>query len=174
MLINLSDVLSNDGKTLQTKVKLDMTSFESRMGSFTISDSSEVAVDIVNLGKKRLSIDVSCNLTVDIPCDRCLKIVKNDFCITSHKDIDMNKTEDDRLNELDENDYIVGNDLDVDGIIYDEILVNWPVKILCKEDCKGICKKCGANLNKGDCGCDQVVLDPRMAAIRDIFNNSKQ
>lgn len=174
MLINLSDVLSNDGRTLQTKVELDMTRFESRMGAFLITESSEVDIDIVNLGKKRLSIDLKCELTVDIPCDRCLKVVKKRFNISSHKDIDMNKTEDDRLNELDENDYIVGNDLDINSIVYDEILVNWPVKILCKDDCKGMCKKCGANLNKGDCGCDQVVLDPRMAAIRDIFNNSKQ
>jgi uncharacterized protein len=86
----------------------------------------------------------------------------------------MNLSEEDRVNELDENDYIIGYDLDVDKLIYGEILVNWPMKILCKNDCKGICNRCGANLNLGECGCDRAELDPRMAVIRDIFNNSKQ
>ena len=47
---------------------------------------------------------------------------------------------------------------------------NMPTKILCKPDCKGICKVCGKNLNEGDCGCDQFVPDPRMAAIKDIYD----
>ncbi len=40
-------------------------------------------------------------------------------------------------------------------------------------DCKGICRKCGKNLNDGPCGCDTVELDPRMAVIAEIFKNSK-
>lgn len=174
MLINLSDVLSNDGKALQTSVKPDMDCFESRMGSFDISDFSDIDINIINIGKRNLSVDLSCQLTIDIPCDRCLQIVKTRFDINVHKDVNLNKTEEDRLNEMDENDYIVGFDLDIDKIVYNEILMDWPMKTLCKEDCRGICKKCGANLNEGDCGCDQVILDPRMEAIRDIFNNSKQ
>ena len=49
-----------------------------------------------------------------------------------------------------------------------------PVKVLCRPDCKEICKKCGHNLNDGDCGCDTFVPDPRMAAIKDIFNANKE
>ena len=71
-------------------------------------------------------------------------------------------------------DYLIGFDLDVDKLIYGEILVNWPMKVLCKEDCKGICKVCGMNLNKGDCNCQRTELDPRMAAIQDVFNKFKE
>ena len=46
------------------------------------------------------------------------------------------------------------------------------MKTLCREDCRGICRKCGRNLNEGDCGCDTVELDPRMAVIAEIFKNS--
>ena len=53
-------------------------------------------------------------------------------------------------------------------------LVNMPVKVLCKPGCKGICKQCGHNLNEGECGCDTFVPDPRMAAIKDIFNANKE
>ena len=64
------------------------------------------------------------------------------------------------------------NELLIDRIIAEELLINWPDKVVCKEDCKGLCHVCGHNLNVSDCGCDRVVLDPRMAAIQDIFKNT--
>jgi uncharacterized protein len=67
-----------------------------------------------------------------------------------------------------------GFQLDLDALVQNEILVNWPVKILCKEDCKGICPKCGQNLNVGNCGCDTFVPDPRMAVLKDIFESNKE
>ena len=69
-----------------------------------------------------------------------------------------------------EQSFMDGWQLDVEAFVYDEILVNWPAKILCKEDCKGICPVCGQNRNLKECGCDTFVPDPRMAAIQDIFN----
>ena len=76
--------------------------------------------------------------------------------------------------EMEETDYLIGFELDVDKLVYAEILVNWPMKVLCKEDCKGICKVCGMNLNKGTCDCRRTELDPRMAAIQDIFSKFKE
>ena len=64
--------------------------------------------------------------------------------------------------------------MDTDRLVYDEILIGFPMKVLCREDCRGICAVCGANLNEGECGCDRTVPDPRMAVIRDIFNNFKE
>ena len=64
--------------------------------------------------------------------------------------------------------------LDVETFVHNEILVNWPAKILCREDCRGICPVCGQDLNQGSCGCDTFVPDPRMAVIQDIFNKKKE
>ena len=75
---------------------------------------------------------------------------------------------------MDEADYMKGFQLDIDKMVYDEILVNWPMKVLCREDCKGICKKCGTNLNVKTCDCEKSELDPRMAAIQDIFNKFRR
>ena len=72
--------------------------------------------------------------------------------------------------DADERSFMVGYEFDVDAFMESEISFNMPTKILCKPDCKGICKVCGKNLNKGDCGCDQFVPDPRMAAIKDIYD----
>ena len=48
------------------------------------------------------------------------------------------------------------------------------MKVLCSEDCKGICNVCGQNLNEGTCDCEDTGLDPRMSVIRDVFKNFKE
>ncbi|MBQ1604529.1 MAG: DUF177 domain-containing protein, partial [Lachnospiraceae bacterium] len=73
-----------------------------------------------------------------------------------------------------DDDFVNENQLDVDRLIFDEILVNWPAKVLCKDDCKGICLVCGQNLNIQDCGCNRQVIDPRMAAFQDVFDQFKE
>ena len=52
----------------------------------------------------------------------------------------------------------------------DRVLVNWPMKVLCKEDCKGVCQFCGANLNEGQCSCKKPV-DPRLEALKQLLDN---
>ena len=76
--------------------------------------------------------------------------------------------------DLDEANYIDGYTLDVDQLVGSEILIGWPTKILCSEDCKGICSVCGQNLNEGSCDCEDTSLDPRMSVIRDLYKNFKE
>ena len=78
------------------------------------------------------------------------------------------------MQDIEDTDYIIGTSLDTNELAKSEILLHWPMKILCKDDCKGLCSKCGADLNYEECGCDRTVLDPRMAAIQDIFNKFKE
>ena len=62
----------------------------------------------------------------------------------------------------------------MDELILEEVIPLLPTKVLCDEDCRGLCPVCGTNLNKEECGCDRTVKDPRMAAIQDIFKNFKE
>ena len=48
------------------------------------------------------------------------------------------------------------------------------MKVLCKEDCKGICNRCGANLNMGSCKCDNAEPGTGMSKILDVFNQFKE
>ena len=113
------------------------------------------------------------DIEVAIPCGRCLEEVPTSI----HFSIDKTLTISDNMiidDEMEETDYLIGFEMDVDKFVYAEILVNWPMKVLCKDDCEGICKVCGMNLNKGACDCQRTELDPRMAAIQDIFNKFKE
>ena len=173
MIIDISKVVKSINKEVSEEVSIELTSFESRLGDFPILQKSPVVLTITNQENKTLFIRGAVDVTLSIPCGRCLEEVPTQLCFDIDKKLDITEGAlvDD---EMEENDYLIGFELDVDKLVYAEILVNWPMKVLCKEDCEGICKVCGANLNKGDCGCQRTELDPRMAAIQDIFSKFKE
>jgi uncharacterized protein len=61
-----------------------------------------------------------------------------------------------------------GDSVDLDELVREQILLALPSRNLCREDCKGLCPKCGADLNAGDCSCEQGETDPRWAALADL------
>jgi len=70
------------------------------------------------------------------------------------------------VGEVEEMYFIYDNDtLDITDIIRENILAMLPVKILCRDDCRGLCPKCGKNLNQGQCDCDLHEVDPRLAIL---------
>lgn len=172
MRIELSDVISCENKEVSKQVEIELMSFSSRLGEFSIVKKAPFVLNFVNEENKRLFIRGEADATIAIPCDRCLQEVDKEFHIVIDKELDLTNT--DEENSMDETDYMIGTNLDVDKLIFGEILVSWPMKVLCDEECKGICKRCGANLNITECQCQKTEPDPRMAAIQDIFNKFKE
>ena len=173
MLVNLSDVFLSEGKKTQVSIPLEMTSFTSRLGRFLITQKSPVELSFTNDGMHRAKVEGSVELTFRTKCDRCLSEVPTVLKLTFDRTVTSPEAEIAEDSE-DDRDEMEGYQLDVEAFVYNEILMNWPMKILCREDCKGVCTVCGKNLNDGDCGCDTFVPDPRMAAIKDIFNANKE
>ncbi len=173
MIIDISKVVKSINKEVSEEVSIELSSFESRLGSFPILKKSPVVLTITNQENKTLFIRGAVDIEVSIPCGRCLEEVPTQICFDIDKKLAINDSElvDD---EMEENDYLIGLELDVEKLFYAEILVNWPMKVLCKETCEGICNVCGTNLNKGACDCQRTELDPRMAAIQDIFSKFKE
>ncbi len=73
--------------------------------------------------------------------------------------------------DADFDDYIVVESgvLDLDELVEEEVQLFLPSKMLCSDDCKGLCAKCGKNLNLGKCDCKKDV-DPRMAALLQLLD----
>lgn len=173
MLLNLSDVFTSEGKVETHSVSLEMTGFKSRLGNFSIMEKSPVEFTFTNIGVHKVKVEGSVSLTFDTVCDRCLSKIPTTLKLEFDRVVVSPEiTAEDE--DADDMNFMEGYQLDVEAFVYNEILVNWPMKILCKEDCKGVCLKCGQNLNEGECGCDTFVPDPRMAAIKDIFWNNKE
>jgi len=66
--------------------------------------------------------------------------------------------------------YYVGEGMDLEDSLREQILLAVPIKTLCRYDCKGLCPTCGANRNEQPCGCDQSKPDPRWAALAELKN----
>ena len=174
MQIHLSDVTDSEGKHIQLQPELELDKISFQMGDYPILEKTPVELEITNTGNKVLELKGIGSVTVGIPCDRCLEQVAVKIPYEIEHKLDMKKSDTERVQDLDENDYLTGMDLDVDRLVYLEVLMSWPLKVLCREDCKGICSRCGKNLNKGSCGCAEEPKDPRMAAISDIFSKFKE
>ena len=174
MLISLFELSSVDGKVLQEEVPFESDEISFRLGKFPILKKEPVQLRIENTGDKVLALHCEGQITVSIPCDRCLSEVPTEISFASDGKLDMKLSDEEREEEKNEYTCLTGTDLDVDRLVYLEVLMNWPFKVLCKNDCKGICSRCGKNLNEGPCGCADEPKDPRMAAISDIFSKFKE
>lgn len=173
MRLDLTDVCTCENREVTKAVTIEAASFDSKLGVFPIIAKKPFDLHMVNRENKQLLITGETDVEIAIPCDRCLEDVPTRFHLKFDEVVPLEGA-DGTAEETEETDYMEGVQLDVDRLVYHEILVNWPMKVLCQEDCRGICKKCGTNLNRQDCGCSKTELDPRMAAIQDIFNKFKE
>ena len=81
MLIDLSEILSLEGKTQVVEAPVSMDSFQSKLGDFPVAEKEPLSLTITNTGKKVLKIEAKGRITVNIPCDKCLKDVPTEFDI---------------------------------------------------------------------------------------------
>lgn len=173
MFINLSDVFLSAGRPLEVSCPIEMTEIQNGHESFSIIEKSDVALTGTHKGRGKAYITGEAYVVARMACDRCLKPVPVRIDLSFERDVfspEVNAGD-----ETEDNlDIMEGYRLNVENLIFNEILMNWPMKVLCKADCKGICKMCGKDLNFGECGCDTFVPDPRMAVIKDIFNANKE
>ena len=65
--------------------------------------------------------------------------------------------------------FLDGDEIDLDEILSTLFILDMDSKFLCREDCKGLCPKCGKNLNLGPCGCGKET-DPRFAVLEQLLD----
>lgn len=174
MVIDLSELLSLKDKVKSEEIPLEMEKFSTKLGSYEIVDRKPMIFKFTGLGNRKVNMEAELSVTLLIPCDRCLEDVRQEINISTSKEINLGDTDDTQRDVLDEMTYLEGMSFDAEKFAYGEILMNLPMKILCSEDCKGICNRCGMNLNHGDCGCDTTEIDPRMAKAMEVFKSFKE
>ena len=129
----------------------------------------KVTGEITNTaGYMRMHLDAE--IDYQACCARCLKEVNGRFTFSLEKTVAPREV----LMDLDEDkqdDYAIIEDgfLDVDEQIYEQMEMEFPLRFLCRDDCKGLCQRCGKNLNEGECACVKKEIDPRLAALADLL-----
>ena len=174
MLINLSEVFTLEGKEKTWEVPFEAKAYKGSQVEYPVVSANPVKITVKNLGNRKLSLTGNTSVTLAIPCSRCLEPVNYTTEIEFDQEIDMNASDEDRVKDLDEQSYLSGYNLDADMLVCNELSLYLPMKVLCKDDCKGLCSICGHNLNVSECGCDRESLDPRMSVFKDILKNFKE
>ena len=173
MFVNLTEVLTNEDRVIPIQTEAQITEVSVGDGKYPVRAASPVRFVFTNTGKGKARIEAEAEYTFGASCDRCLKPVELKVALSFARDVwapDM--ASDSSVYE--EQPFMDGFQLNVEDLLNSEIVTSWPMKILCKPDCKGICPICGRDLNTGTCDCDSFVPDPRMAAIKDIFEADKE
>ena len=123
-------------------------------------------------------VDVAGTLSVHLPqrCARCLEPFVLDLERSFTQYLMRTSSEDPEhaedgeieltLRDLDRS-TLVGDEVDLGGVLREELLLAMPTKVVCKEDCKGICGGCGAELNHEECTCEPEI-DPRWEALKGL------
>jgi uncharacterized protein len=116
-----------------------------------------------------VEINTACKGSV--PCSRCLRETPLEitgtfrYFYTPSAEVDV-QASDDEMTVTYPPDAI---ELDLSGQVWESLVMSLPGKVLCRDDCAGLCTKCGADLNLGPCGCPNETQDPRLQALRDIL-----
>lgn len=116
---------------------------------------------------KEVTVTGNVSLSIESPCSRCVEAVKielNPLISLVLSPRDKVKDEEDDL----EHETYQDNEIDLSGYLREQVAISLPVKVVCSEDCKGLCTSCGTNLNIENCTCESERIDPRFAVLKDL------
>ncbi len=174
MLIHMSELLSPGSEPLFLSLDLEPVMVFSGREKQSVTATAPLKLVLTPLKGRKVRIQGEADMLWHMSCDRCLVPVSVPVHLSPDIEVDFTLTAQDRIKDLDEQSYIIGYDLDVARMVLDELLVNKPAKVLCREDCKGLCPYCHGNRNLQACSCASQQSDPRMSQIRNIFNSYKE
>jgi len=164
LIFDVQTILKAEGKRVPLQLSLlPPEAFSSQEIQF--SDDASFSGELENIGGVlELSGQVSGTFTV--PCARCMKITKQQYSIS------VNETYAHENAEVTDRDEVIpfsGTEIELDDAIWPTIFSELSSKYLCKPDCKGLCPKCGADLNEVACSCTDDEIDPRLAGLADLL-----
>ena len=116
-----------------------------------------------------LVLEGTASSILDLTCDRCGK------AFSREKTVKLDSLVAQELEDEENDDILLleGTELDLDEAVTTAFVLAMDTKNLCSDDCKGLCAKCGADLNLGPCGCRPEV-DPRLAALAQLLDNKAE
>ena len=112
-----------------------------------------------------LVLEGEAHTTLEVVCDRCLKPFSEELVLPVEHLLaeTLEDEENDDILLLD------GGELDLEEVFTTDLVLAMEPKHVCSEECKGLCPKCGANLNDGPCQC-RAEVDPRFAVLAQLLD----
>jgi uncharacterized protein len=161
MIIDISDLLQRKKDTIPFEFSITSESIERDDFKLTLKSPLKVSGNAYYDGEI-ISTKGNIDAVTEAQCSRCLKSF--DYGIHTGFEEDFSKQ------GAKEDTYpILNNEIDLYDMVIDVIILSMPLKMLCTEECMGLCPVCGSNLNEKDCGCQKDDSDPRFAVLKGLF-----
>ena len=165
MLLGLSKIIDCPGASVDFSTSVDLSDL-CYGTTYPVSEPVHISGTVRNTADV-LMMKGTITTRIHGVCDRCAADFDQDVEIP----IDVVLVTE-LANEENEDEWVFpleGDSADLEDIVRNVFVLNMDSKLLCTPDCKGLCCRCGKNLNKGPCGC-QKELDPRFAALRQLLD----
>lgn len=167
MLLNVKPILHTPGKRMDFQFSMDLSDLEFA-GRYPVTQPVEVTGQVRNTADV-LELELTARTTLDAVCDRCGK------AFPQEKEVTYQCLLAEELQNEDNDEIVLLEDgqADVGDLARTAFILGMDSKTLCSEDCKGLCPRCGADLNLGPCSCQKEV-DPRLAVLTKLLENDKK
>ena len=164
MLLDVKPILHTPGKQLDFQFQMDLSDME-------FADQHPVSHPVAVSGTVRnsadvLGLDLTVQTTLDSVCDRCGKVFSREKTVFYRCML----AESLENGENDEIELLENGKMDLGELARTAFILGMDTKTLCSEDCKGLCSRCGADLNLGPCSCKKEI-DPRLAVLAKLLEN---
>lgn len=168
MKINVFEIMRKKGEMLPFQLSESMENTEGYPDVVDFLKPVKVEGTLTNSGDF-ITLEGKGTVELQLPCDRCLKSVnvkvnfnlKEKFSSTGSSGKEEMET-------------FSGESIDISEVVRRAILAGMPMKVLCQEDCKGLCPMCGKDLNEGDCGCDTSYINPKFESLLSLFQSDEE
>ena len=162
MKIDLIAIAGKNGESLDVSLRTTPLAIGFDNDEIVISSDIDICVKITNESENYLT-DGTITFYAEGSCARCLKR----FC--SKYVIEFNEVF--AYDGDGENIYLIRDNVaNLTKVIYENIVLNVPVKLLCSDDCKGLCTECGVDLNSDCCKCASEAINPQFAKLAKLLN----
>ncbi|MBO4339236.1 MAG: DUF177 domain-containing protein [Clostridia bacterium] len=159
MFIELEAIFNNVGSSKRVDFSFTPEDEQLVSGSVDVRSAVENRAGIVTYSGKA-------DFVLSAVCDRCAEN------FTRPETVEFEHVLVSELQSEDNDDFILveGMKLDAESLVREDIILSLPTQLLCKQDCKGLCQLCGANLNYKQCGCKKPV-DSRLAVLMQLLED---
>lgn len=157
MLIDVNNLTVGKDVSFSFKEKLEVSN--------AVADV--IAEGQVSMLKDRHLVRGQINAVLSLNCDLCLDTFEIELNLPLEESFSDKEISDEEFWDFSD------KTIDLKPAVIANILLNMPMRAVCSDDCKGLCPKCGHNLNKGDCGCDTGYVNPQFEKLLTLFNDKE-
>jgi uncharacterized protein len=166
MILDVSQLIQNDGAVKELDFCIESDSISLNGQDIVFETPFYLKGAVKNIAGV-LYLDLGADVSFKTQCARCLDSVSvhHTFEVSEV----FSKTE--VTDSEDEVTVIDSGNIDMDEVVIKAFIGTVPINYLCSDDCKGLCKQCGCNLNKETCSCEDDNIDPRLAVLKQFLKD---